>query len=90
MSKEDVSEGKSVDWDEVQNYITVMNKAVKLLQTLFFSSRLIKQTHKMLLNSVRKKKLLGEYRLSQNLIGGATIDDAVFVAPSHSSINDLM
>lgn len=91
LNKEDVSEEKRVDWDEVQNYITAMNEAVKLLHTLPFSSRLIKQTHKILLDSVRgKNKLPGEYRSSQNWIGGATIDDAVFVPPSHLEINDLM
>ena len=90
MNKEDVSERKSVDWYEVQNDVTVMNKAVKNVADFTFFSKLIKQTHKMLLNSVRKKKLLGEYRLSQNCIGGATIDDAVFVSLSHSVKNDLM
>lgn len=91
FNKEEVSIEKRDDWEEVQNYINAMNEAVKLLHTLPFSSRLIKQTHKVLLQGVRgKQKLPGEYRSSQNWIGGATINDAVFIPPSHIELNDLM
>lgn len=68
-----------------------MNKAVKLLETLPFSSRLIRQTHKVLLQGVRRKhKLPGEYRTSQNWIGGVSIIDAVFVPSVHISIQELI
>lgn len=91
LSKEDVAYEKRDDWEEVQNYIGAMNEAVKMLHTLPFSSRLIKQTHKILLQGVRgEHKLPGEYRISQNWIGGASINDAVFVPPNHNSINNLM
>jgi len=91
LSKEDVAYEKRDDWEEVQNYITAMNEAVKLLHTLPFSSRLIKQTHKILLRGVRGEyKLPGEYRTSQNWIGGASINDAVFIPPIHPSIPELM
>lgn len=90
-NKEEVSEEKRDDWEEVQNYINAMNEAVQLLHTLPFSSRLIKQTHKILLQGVRgKQKLPGEYRSSQNWIGGASINDAVFIPPNHNDINELM
>ena len=91
LNKNEISEEKRDDWEEVQNYINAMNEAVKLLHTLPFSSRLIKQTHKILLQGViGKQKLPGEYRSSQNWIGGASIDDAVFIPPSHIDINELM
>jgi Fic family protein len=91
LDKEDVSFEKRDDWEEVQNYIAAMNEAVKMLHTLPFSSRLIKQTHKILLSGVRgEHKLPGEYRTSQNWIGGATINDAVFIPPIHSSVAELM
>jgi Fic family protein len=32
----------------------------------------------------------GEFRMSQNWIGGATINDAVFIPPVHTEINELM
>ena len=91
LDKKDVATEKRDDWEEVQNYISAMNEAVKQLHKLPFSSRLIRQTHKILLHGVRgKHKNPGEYRLSQNWIGGASINDAVFVPPIHTSIPELM
>lgn len=91
LSKEEIAYEKRDDWEEVQNYISAMNEAVKLLHRLPFSSRLIKQTHKILLQGVRgEHKLPGEYRTSQNWIGGASISDAAFIPPIHSSINEFI
>ncbi|MDH4472073.1 MAG: Fic family protein [Fluviicola sp.] len=91
LNKDEIATEKRDDWEEVQNYISAMKEAVRLLHTLPFSSRLIKQTHKILLQGVRgTNKLPGEYRLSQNWIGGATINDAVFIPPTHTSIGELM
>ncbi|TLU98274.1 Fic family protein [Dyadobacter luticola] len=91
LGKEDIAAEKRDDWEEVQNYISAMNDAIKQLHTLPFSSRLIRQTHKILLQGVRgMHKQPGEYRTSQNWIGGASINDAVFVPPVHTSIADLM
>jgi len=91
LDKADIAFEKRDDWEEVQNYIGAMNEAVQQLHRLPFSSRLIKQTHKILLDGVRgKHKLPGEYRSSQNWIGGASIDDAVFIPPIHTSLPELM
>lgn len=91
LSKEDVTSEKRNDWEEVQNYISAMNEAVLLLHSLPFSSRLIRQTHKILLQGVRGAgKLPGEYRSSQNWIGGASINDATFVPPNQDSLSALM
>jgi len=91
LNRDEVASNKRDDWEEVQNYIQAMNEAVKLLHKLPFSSRLIKQTHKILLQGVRgKNKLPGEFRKSQNWIGGASINDAVFIPPVHNSIPELM
>jgi len=91
LDKEDVALDKRDDWEEVQNYVAAMNEAVAKLQTLPFSARLIRDTHKTLLQGVRgTHKQPGEFRHSQNWIGGATIDDAVFVPPVHTSVNELM
>jgi len=88
---EDVPLDKRDDWEEVQNYIQAMDHAMKMLDTLPFSSRLIKETHKVLMQGVRgEKKQPGEFRTSQNWIGGASINDAIFIPPVHSSIADLM
>ena len=91
LDKEDINEEKRDDWEEVQNYITALNSAIKSLEKLPFSSRLIKETHKILLQGVRgKHKLPGEFRTSQNWIGGASISDATFVPPVQTSVNDYM
>lgn len=91
LEKEDVAPDKRDDWEEVQNYMAAMNEAIVKLKKLPFSARLVRETHKTLLQGVRgKKKHPGEFRRSQNWIGGATISDAVFVPPVHTSIGELM
>lgn len=91
QSKSDISEEKRDDWEEVQNYIEALNTAIKSLKEIPFSSRLIKQTHKILLQGVRgKHKIPGEFRTSQNWIGGASISDAIFIPPNKSDIGNLM
>lgn len=91
LDKEDVALDKRDDWEEVQNYVAAMNEAIARMKTLPFSSRLIRETHAILLQGVRgKHKQPGEFRESQNWIGGASITDAVFVPPVHTSINELM
>lgn len=91
LNKEDIDLEKRDDWDEVQNYITALNFAVEKLEHLPFSSRLIKDTHRTLLQGVRgKHKLPGEFRSSQNWIGGASIRDATFIPPIHTSIHEYM
>jgi Fic family protein len=91
MNKADITIEKSDDWEEVQNYISAMNEAVNMLHTLPFSTRLIRQTHKILLHGVRGQyKQPGEFRHSQNWIGGATLNDAVFIPPVHTEITSLM
>jgi Fic family protein len=91
MKKENIAKERRDDWDELQNYIAAMNFAVKELRNLPFSSRLIKQAHSILLQGVRgEHKLPGEYRTSQNWIGGATINDARFVPPPHTEVPALI
>jgi Fic family protein len=91
LAKEDVALDKRDDWEEVQNYVKAMNQAIANLKKLPFSARLIRDTHKTLLQGVRgKHKQPGEFRQTQNWIGGATIKDAVFVPPVHTSVSDLM
>ena len=91
LDKKDVSKEKRDDWEEVQNYILALNTAISTLEKLPFSSRLIKESHKILLKGVRGKyKLPGEFRSSQNWIGGASIKDATFVPPTHTTVNEYM
>ena len=89
--KKDVPPDKRDDWEEVQNYIHAMEVAIKELDKFPLSSRLIRHTHKTLLQGVRgEKRQPGEFRRSQNWIGGATINDATYIPPVHTAIPELM
>ena len=91
LNKGDVPLDKRNDWEEVNNYTRAMNWAIGELDNLPFSSRLIRNTHKILLQGVRgEQKLPGEFRRSQNWIGGASINNAVFIPPIHQTVPELM
>ncbi|MCB9262552.1 MAG: Fic family protein [Flavobacteriales bacterium] len=91
LDENDIAPERKNDWREVNNYIQAMNQAIEELSSLPLSSRLIKQTHKSLLTSVRgENKMPGEYRSSQNWIGGSSLLDAVFIPPSQDLIPELM
>lgn len=91
MDKENVPADKRGDWEEIQNYIAAMKGAIQELEKLPFSSRLIRNTHSVLMQGVRgETKQPGEFRKSQNWIGGASINDATFVPPVHENIPKLM
>jgi Fic family protein len=91
LEQDEVPVEKRDDWEEVQNYIKAMNVAIESLENIPFSSRLIKETHKTLLQGVRgEHKLPGAFRKSQNWIGGSKINNAKFIPPVHHTIGDYM
>lgn len=91
MLKSDVDPEKRDDWQEVRNYIDAMNFAVAKLSELPLSGRLIREAHSILLSGARgRHKLPGEFRNSQNWIGGATLKDATYIPPHHSEVAELM
>jgi Fic family protein len=87
----DIDPEKKDDLKEVINYINATNYAIDELKNLPLATRLIKEIHFRLLSSVRgKHKNPGEFRKSQNWIGGSTLLDAHFVPPHHSHIQELL
>lgn len=82
---------KRDDWQEVQNYIQAINEAVEELQRLPLSNRLLKHTHAILMQGVRgEHKTPGDFRLSQNWIGGSSLADAAFIPPHPDEVPALM
>ena len=91
LDARDISPEMRDDWQEVQNYIEAMRFSINALHTLPLSSRLMRQAHKILLQGVRgQHKLPGEFRTSQNWIGGATLKDAAFIPPHHTQVHDCI
>ncbi|MER2513579.1 MAG: Fic family protein [Nitrosomonas ureae] len=91
LPESEISPEHRNDWHEVQNYTQALNQAMNDLKTLPLSSRLLKQTHATLLQSVRgEHKMPGEFRASQNWIGGQSLADAAFIPPHHQHVNELM
>ncbi len=91
QKEEFISPEKKSDWREVNNYIKALNEAIGDLKKLPLSTRMLKKAHKTLMKNVRgKHKMPGEFRRSQNWIGGASLKDAVFIPPTHELVNELI
>ncbi len=80
------------DVEEVSSYVSAMDYGQEQLDADFpLSLRLIRRIHKVLLtNSRGKERQPGEFRISQNWIGGSRPGDAVFVPPPPNQVINLM
>jgi Fic family protein len=91
LPEESINPERKDDWQEVQNYTWAMNDAILRMHELPISSRMLLHTHHTLMQGVRgEKKTPGEFRRSQNWIGGISPSDAVFVPPHHDAIPELI
>ncbi|MFA7322541.1 MAG: Fic family protein [Dokdonella sp.] len=91
LSEEQIQPEKRDDWREVRNYIDAVNQAIGELKTLPLSNRMLRNAHALLMRGVRgEHKQPGEFRSSQNWIGGSSLTDAVFIPPHPNEVPDLM
>ena len=86
-----------LDVTEVSNYIAALERGIDLMDgiapegPLPVCNRLIRETHAVLLRSGRgSDKLPGQFRRSQNWIGGTRPGNAVYVPPPHAQVEDCM
>ncbi len=80
------------DVEEVSNYVAAMNHGLERLRGGFpLSLRLLKEIHGILLSKGRgSTKAPGEFRTSQNWIGGSRPGNAAFVPPPPNKVMELM
>ena len=79
----------SPDVDDIVHYVSAVNYGIERTKTLPISLRLIKEIHEKLMTSARSTQHAypGEFRHSQNWIGGKTPSDASFVPPTPPDMN---
>jgi len=80
------------DVSEVSNYVAALDHGLNRLREGFpLSLRLLREMHECLLKSGRgEHKTPGEFRRSQNWIGGTRPGNAVFVPPPPDRVADCM
>lgn len=83
------------DVDDIVHYVEAVNYGIERTKTLPISLRLIREIHERLMTGARSTQHAypGEFRHSQNWIGGKTPADASFVPPApddmNTALNDL-
>jgi Fic family protein len=80
------------DVQEVSNYVAAMNHGLERMRSGFpLSLRLIREIHEILLSKGRGSgKQPGEFRRSQNWIGGSRPGNAVFVPPPPELLDECL
>ena len=89
---QDIAPEKRDDWEEVQNYVKATNYGINRIDEGFpVCNRLIREIHGVLLNGVRgENKTPGEFRKSQNWIGGTMPSTAAYVPPLVDDLYECM
>lgn len=80
-----IEQNANRDLADVVNYIRATDYAIERLSTLPLCNRLIRETHMVLIDGVRGgDKFPGEFRVTQNWIGGAgsTLKNARYIPPN--------
>lgn len=83
---------KDTDADDILFYIKALNYGTERLKNFPFTLRFIRELHKELMTGARSTHFAdpGEFRKSQNWIGGANLQNASFVPPPANAMNDSL
>jgi Fic family protein len=82
---------KDTNFREVSNYVNAMRYGLERLQTLPLSGRLIREIHKILITGTRgERRQPGEFRTSQNYVGGTRPGNAAYVPPPQAEVAGAM
>ncbi|MCD8118612.1 MAG: Fic family protein [Lachnospiraceae bacterium] len=88
-----LEENVNRDVADVVNYIRAVDFAIHRLQSLPLCNRLVRETHAVLMENVRgQEKNPGEFRCSQNWIGGqgSTLRNARYIPPNPQDMIESM
>ena len=76
---------------EVSNHVAALEHGLSRLKELPLCNRLLREMHGKLLSGGRgSDKMPGEFRATQNWIGGSRPGNALFVPPPHTAVPDCM
>ncbi len=88
-----IDENQNADVSDVVNYVRAIQFAIRRMNDIPLCNRLIRETHEVLMNSVRGcEKTPGEFRTSQNWIGGSgsTLRNARYIPPNPDDMTECM
>lgn len=83
---------KDTDADDILHYIQALHYGTERLQNFPFSLRFIREIHYELMHNARSTHFAdpGEFRKSQNWIGGTNLQNAEFVPPPVAEMNQAL
>lgn len=83
---------KDTDADDILFYIKALNYGAARLKEFPFSLRFIRELHGELMTGARSSHFSGpgEFRKSQNWIGGTTLQNAAYIPPPVHAMNDAL
>lgn len=83
---------KDTDADDILFYIKALNYGTERLKGFPFSLRFLRELHRELMTGARSSHFSdpGEFRRSQNWIGGTTLQNASFIPPPAAAMTDAL
>lgn len=91
MDKKMIPENRQPEQSKVKNVFKAFHTGISHLNDIPFSDWLIKLIHRSVMQEFNdSQKMPGEYRRKQNVVGGSSVRDAMYIPPPPEKINSLM